>query len=59
MPPSQDDISAIQAWAKEAGCAIGGIHGQDGDMSVELAEALCADAGDEDMPNILYVRPPS
>ncbi|KAK7697691.1 hypothetical protein SLS64_013247 [Diaporthe eres] len=52
MPLSQDDTSAIQAWAKEEGCAIGGIHGQDGDMSAELAAALC---GDENVPSILYV----
>lgn len=56
MPLSQESIEAIWAWVEMDGCAIGGIHSQDRDLSCQLAKALCEDTGDRSIPNILYVR---
>lgn len=56
MPLSQENIEAIWAWVEEDGFAIGGIHSQDGDLSSQLAKALCADTGHRSTPNVLYVR---
>lgn len=53
MPLSQDSLEAILAWARGDGCAIGGIYGEDGDLSSQLATALCES---HSLPNILYVR---
>ncbi|KAG6357328.1 hypothetical protein INS49_015206 [Diaporthe citri] len=56
MPLSQDNIEAIWAWVEGDGCAIGGIYSQDGDLSSQLAKALCEDTSGHSMPKVLYVR---
>lgn len=56
MPLSQEDIKAICGWVKRKGCAIGGIHCQDGDLSSQLAKVLCQGTDGHPMANLVYVR---
>lgn len=56
MPLSRDNIKAIQAWVEGAGCAIGGIHCQGGDLSSQLATVLCEGTDGHPTVNLVYVR---